>query len=173
MSCVGSREQRCHSFREEKCEPGVECLKSLQGSATVEKLGEEGDRVPLVKVAHVNDVIPGTAKVVQAGQTTCALFNLGGTFYATNNKCTHMGGPLGEGKVEGNVVTCPWHGSRFDIRTGEGRGASGTAAGGRISRENSGPIGVCRNPLTDPAGSFAGPSTFLSSQGGNNGSGCR
>jgi len=104
---------------EEKCEPGVEYLKSLQGSATVEKLGEEGDRVPLVKVAHVNDVIPGTAKVVQAGQTTCALFNLSGTFYATNNKCTHMGGPLGEGKVEGNVVTCPWHGSRFDIRTGE------------------------------------------------------
>ena len=119
LSCVGSREQRCHSFREEKCEPGVECLKSLQGSATVEKLGEEGDRVPLVKVAYVNDVIPGTAKVVQAGQTTCALFNLSGTFYATNNKCTHMGGPLGEGKVEGNVVTCPWHGSRFDIRTGE------------------------------------------------------
>ena len=47
--------------------------------------GEEVDPVPLVKVAHVNDVIPGTAKVVQAGQTTCALFNLGGTFYATNN----------------------------------------------------------------------------------------
>ena len=75
--------------------------------------------MPLVKVAHVGDVIPGTAKVVQAGQTTCALFNLSGTFYATNNKCTHLGGPLGDGKVEGNVVTCPWHGSRFDIRTGE------------------------------------------------------
>ena len=75
--------------------------------------------MPLVKVAHVNDVIPGTAKVVQVGQTTCALFNLGGTFYATSNNCTHLGGPLGQGKVEGNVVTCPWHGSRFDIRTGE------------------------------------------------------
>ncbi len=75
--------------------------------------------MPLVKVAQVDDVVPGTAKVVQVGQMTCALFNLSGTFYATGNKCTHVGGPLGEGKVEGNVVTCPWHGSRFDIRTGE------------------------------------------------------
>jgi len=39
LSCVGSRDERCHSFREEECEPAVECLKSLQGSATVEELG--------------------------------------------------------------------------------------------------------------------------------------
>ncbi len=72
----------------------------------------------LVKVADVEDVLPGTGKVVKAGNTTLALFNLGGVFHAIDNRCTHVGGPLGEGKVEGNVVTCPWHGSRFDIATG-------------------------------------------------------
>ena len=39
--------------------------------------------------------------------------------YAIGNVCTHMGGPLAEGKLVENVVQCPWHGSRFDIRTGE------------------------------------------------------
>lgn len=75
--------------------------------------------MPLVRVAQIDDVIPETGKVIQADGTTLALFNLGGTFYAIDNKCTHVGGPLGEGAVEGNVVTCPWHGSRFDIRTGK------------------------------------------------------
>jgi nitrite reductase (NADH) small subunit len=72
----------------------------------------------LVKVAEVNQVPPGTGKVVSAGEKVLALFNLNGTFYALDNRCTHMGGPLGEGQVEGNVVICPWHGSRFDITTG-------------------------------------------------------
>lgn len=72
-----------------------------------------------VKVAKVSDVSVGTGKVVQAEGKTLALFNLGGTFYALDNRCTHMGGPLGEGAVEGNQVTCPWHGSVFDVTTGE------------------------------------------------------
>src|SRR5712692_8820368 len=72
-----------------------------------------------VKVAEVSDVPVGTGKVVQAGGKTLALFNLGGTFYALDNRCTHMGGPLGEGAVETNQVTCPWHGSIFNITTGE------------------------------------------------------
>ena len=75
--------------------------------------------VALMKVAQVDDLQPGKGLVVQAGEAIVALFNLGGTFYAINNRCTHVGGPLGEGKVEGKVVTCPWHGSRFDITTGE------------------------------------------------------
>ncbi len=73
----------------------------------------------MVKVATVSDVPVGTAKVVQAGGKTLALFNLGGTFYALDNRCTHVGGPLGEGAVERNEVTCPWHGSVFNITTGE------------------------------------------------------
>lgn len=73
----------------------------------------------LVKVANVNELATGTAKVVQAGNKALALFNLEGTFYALDNTCTHVGGPLGEGHVQGNVVTCPWHGSRFDITSGQ------------------------------------------------------
>ncbi|HVH30242.1 MAG TPA: non-heme iron oxygenase ferredoxin subunit [bacterium] len=73
----------------------------------------------MVKVATIGDVPMGTGKVVQAGGKTLALFNLGGTFYALDNRCTHMGGPLGEGTVEANRVTCPWHGSIFNITTGE------------------------------------------------------
>ena len=73
----------------------------------------------LVKVAKVEDVLPGTGKVVQAGDTVLALFNLGGTFYALNNTCTHVGGPLGEGNVDDHIVICPWHGSRFDITNGQ------------------------------------------------------
>ena len=72
-----------------------------------------------VKVANVSEVSVGTGKVVQGGDKTLALFNLGGTFYALDNRCTHMGGPLGEGAVEGNQVTCPWHGSVFNITNGE------------------------------------------------------
>lgn len=48
-----------------------------------------------------------------------ALFNLDGTFYALDNRCTHLGGPLGEGAVDGTRVTCPWHGSVFDITIGK------------------------------------------------------
>lgn len=75
--------------------------------------------MPLVRVAQAKDVLPGTARVVQAGGRTIALFNIDGSFYALDNRCTHVGGPLGEGTVEATVVTCPWHGSRFDITTGE------------------------------------------------------
>jgi len=73
----------------------------------------------MVKVAKVSDVAVGTGKAVQAGDRTLALFNIGGTFYALDNRCTHVGGPLGEGAVEGNQVTCPWHGSVFNVTTGE------------------------------------------------------
>lgn len=72
-----------------------------------------------VKVADVKDVALGSGKVVQAAGKTLALFHIGDKFYAVDNRCTHVGGPLGEGTVEGTVVTCPWHGSRFDVTTGQ------------------------------------------------------
>jgi nitrite reductase/ring-hydroxylating ferredoxin subunit len=76
-------------------------------------------QMALVKVANVSELAPGKAKVVQAANKVLALFNLDGTFYALDNRCTHVGGPLGEGQVQENVVTCPWHGSRFDITSGQ------------------------------------------------------
>jgi nitrite reductase/ring-hydroxylating ferredoxin subunit len=43
----------------------------------------------------------------------------GGEVCAIANTCTHMGGPLNEGERDGNAVTCPWHGSQFDLCSGE------------------------------------------------------
>ena len=71
-----------------------------------------------VRVAAVEDVPPGSGKVVQAGGRLLALFNVGGEFYALDNVCLHRGGPVGEGDVEGVVVTCPWHGFQYDVTTG-------------------------------------------------------
>jgi nitrite reductase/ring-hydroxylating ferredoxin subunit len=73
----------------------------------------------LIKVATTGEVAPGTGKVVEAEGHSIALFNLGGQFCALDNTCTHVGGPLGEGELTCEVVTCPWHGAQFNARTGE------------------------------------------------------
>lgn len=72
----------------------------------------------LVKIASINDVKPGKARVVRAGGREIALYNVGGKFYATSNVCPHRGGPLGEGELEGSVITCPHHAWQFDVTTG-------------------------------------------------------
>jgi nitrite reductase/ring-hydroxylating ferredoxin subunit len=53
------------------------------------------------------------------GEQALALANVDGRFYATQNACLHLEGPLGEGWLEGPVLTCPWHGWQYDVRTGE------------------------------------------------------
>jgi nitrite reductase (NADH) small subunit len=70
-------------------------------------------------VALADDVPPGTARVVQAGDREVALYNVDGTFYASQSRCLHLKGPLGEGELDGPVLTCPWHGWQYDVRTGE------------------------------------------------------
>ncbi len=72
----------------------------------------------LIKVAEANDVPPGTAKAVEAEGRRIALFHSGGGYFAIDDACTHRGGPLSEGEVEGTVVTCPLHGATYDITTG-------------------------------------------------------
>ncbi|MBX3237067.1 MAG: non-heme iron oxygenase ferredoxin subunit [Nitrospiraceae bacterium] len=71
-----------------------------------------------VRVAGTADVKPGSGIVAEVNGKAIAVFNLGDTFYAIDNTCTHRGGPLGEGDVEGEVVSCPWHGWQFNIKTG-------------------------------------------------------
>lgn len=72
-----------------------------------------------VRVASTSEVKPGHALVVEVNGKTLAVFNVDGDFHAIDNTCVHRGGPLGEGDVEGSVVTCPWHGWQFNITTGE------------------------------------------------------
>ena len=71
-----------------------------------------------VRVASAVDVKPGTGIVAEANGKTIALFNVDGTYHAIDNTCIHRGGPLGEGEMEGSVVTCPWHGWQFNVTTG-------------------------------------------------------
>jgi nitrite reductase (NADH) small subunit len=71
------------------------------------------------KAIAASDVAPGTAKLVTVDGKDIALFNVDGTFYALDNECPHRGGPLGEGDLEGCIVTCPWHAWQYDVRTGE------------------------------------------------------
>jgi chlorite dismutase len=73
-------------------------------------------------VAATGDVPAGSAKVVYFQGEQVALFNVDGTFFAVSNRCSHANGPLAEGRVEGCTVTCPWHDSQFDLRTGEPSG---------------------------------------------------
>jgi nitrite reductase (NADH) small subunit len=73
----------------------------------------------LVTVARAEEVPPGTARVVKAGDRDLALFNVDGEFYATQGQCLHLKGPLGDGGLDGPVITCPWHGWQYDVRTGE------------------------------------------------------
>jgi len=72
----------------------------------------------LIKVATVADIADGAGKTVEAAGKQIALFNVGGKFYAIDNACKHRGGPLGEGEVDGGMVTCPWHGWEYDVTTG-------------------------------------------------------
>ena len=57
-------------------------------------------------------------KLVEAAGQIIAVFNVGGNYYAIENTCPHRGGPLAEGMMAGEEVICPWHGSRFDVKTG-------------------------------------------------------
>ncbi len=70
------------------------------------------------RVAAVSEVPAGSARELTAGGRVIALFNVDGRLYALDGICPHAGGPLGEGALQGSIVTCPWHGWQFDVTTG-------------------------------------------------------
>ena len=74
-------------------------------------------------VAKVSDLAPGELKQIELeGDTQICLANIDGTIYAVNGECSHDGGPLGEGDLEGTTVICPWHAGEFNVTTGEVEG---------------------------------------------------
>src|SRR5919201_5835110 len=72
-----------------------------------------------VRVASTDEIPPGRLKLADVHGERVAVANVDGSFYAFSDECTHDGGPLSEGDLEGEIVTCPWHFSRFNVRTGE------------------------------------------------------
>ena len=70
-------------------------------------------------MAKFSDYPAGTIKQVKVeGKDDVAIANVDGKIYAMRAKCNHMGGPLGKGKLDGKIVTCPWHGSKWDVTNG-------------------------------------------------------
>jgi nitrite reductase (NADH) small subunit len=73
----------------------------------------------IIKVAPASEITPKQAKIIEVDGAQIAVFNVNGEFCAIKNVCPHRGGPLGEGDLEGSIVTCPWHGWQFDVKTGQ------------------------------------------------------
>ena len=71
-----------------------------------------------MRVAKLASLPPGSSHAVMVGRFSVALFNIDGDVYALENCCPHQGGPIADGWVEGETVTCPWHAWCFNIKTG-------------------------------------------------------
>src|SRR5918996_492683 len=71
-----------------------------------------------VTVGRVADFAPGRGRMGAVNGRHIALFRLDDGFFAIDNLCLHQAGPLCEGDIEGGVVTCPWHGWSYEIRSG-------------------------------------------------------
>lgn len=87
-------------------------------------------------MGRVEELPPGTRRIVQASKVAIGVFNVGGQFYALPNHCVHQGGPVCEGKIgatvrataasdwklewanDGEIIACPWHGLEFNLTTG-------------------------------------------------------
>jgi len=74
-----------------------------------------------IKVAGEGELAPGQWRRVDADGTQIVVFNLGGQYYAIEDVCTHDGGELASGTLDGFEIECPRHGARFDVRNGAAR----------------------------------------------------
>jgi nitrite reductase/ring-hydroxylating ferredoxin subunit len=72
-----------------------------------------------IKVAETDDLADGELMVVEVDDEPVCLAKVDGAVYAFTDNCTHISGPLNEGELDGEVLTCPWHGAQFNVRTGK------------------------------------------------------
>ena len=86
-------------------------LEKSEASSTEDFLPENAFRLKQLE--------PGQASLVHLNGKAIAVYNVEGSFYATEDACTHAGGPLSEGTMDGPMVVCPWHGSCFEVTTGK------------------------------------------------------
>ena len=70
-------------------------------------------------VAKASEIRTDGLKLVDLDGEEVVIANVDGAFFAFGNECTHVGGPLVEGELEGETITCPWHGSKFNVKSGE------------------------------------------------------
>lgn len=72
-----------------------------------------------IDIADIEEVGNGQRIFIELDNHSIVLFNIGGEYYAIENECSHDGGPIGDGDIEGMTIVCPRHGARFDIATGK------------------------------------------------------
>ena len=75
-----------------------------------------------IKVSETSELSENMMMKVKAGDKEMLLANVDGAYYAIVHKCTHLGWPLSKGALQGGTVTCPWHGAKFDVKTGKAVG---------------------------------------------------
>jgi 3-phenylpropionate/trans-cinnamate dioxygenase ferredoxin subunit len=80
---------------------------------------EEVEQLSFVKVAETSEIPSGEMKAIKFEEKEILVANAGGSYYAMGNRCTHAGADLSKGTLDGTTVTCPKHGSKFDITTGK------------------------------------------------------
>ena len=69
-------------------------------------------------LAHISELKENSSKIIFHKGMAIALFRIESGFYAIENRCPHRGGSLGDGMIDGNEISCPWHKWKFDIRSG-------------------------------------------------------
>jgi nitrite reductase/ring-hydroxylating ferredoxin subunit len=99
-----------------------------------------------VPVTTTTAIPEGEARAFVVGDREIALFNIAGRFYAIENTCPHQGAPLVDGWLEGNLVTCPWHGWCGDVTTGKMSLGDYTAVDGFDVQIVGSTISVCSEP---------------------------
>jgi nitrite reductase/ring-hydroxylating ferredoxin subunit len=77
------------------------------------------ESLAFVKVAETSEISAGKMKMVKLEGKEILIANVNGNYFAIGDICTHAGGDLSKGSLEGNIVTCPKHGSKFDVTTGK------------------------------------------------------
>lgn len=75
--------------------------------------------MPFLRTTKVAELPPGSVREFELDGKAIALANVGGKIFAISNTCLHHGGPLGQGVLNGCMVTCPWHGWEYDVTTGK------------------------------------------------------
>ena len=99
--------------------PRANSLLGAFGGANCWSLARGSKMSRFVPAAKVAEIPEESAKCVEVEGKRIALFNSGGEFYAIDDDCTHEGGPLSEGFLHDKEVECPWHGARFNLKSGE------------------------------------------------------
>jgi 3-phenylpropionate/trans-cinnamate dioxygenase ferredoxin subunit len=79
----------------------------------------EADKLEFVPVADVDEVQNGQRLLVDIGDLTVVVFNIAGAYFAIADICSHDGGPLAEGEIDGQAIECPRHGGEFELATGK------------------------------------------------------